>query len=60
MKIEPKTFKSVEEKTLRDEFAMAALTGLCANKDCTDYVASALANWSYEIAGAMMRERDKI
>jgi len=39
--------------TLRDEFAMAALTGLLAK----DYPEELLANKAYKIADAMLEER---
>lgn len=57
--------------TLRDQFAMAALTGLLANSggpvqanpmSATGYAnhdAAGVAAWAYEIADAMLKEREK-
>ena len=45
----------MEQKTLRDEFAMAALTGLIVK-----FSGSALeAEYAYKIADAMMKAREK-
>lgn len=47
-----------EQPTLRDQFAMAAFTGLLANSDLIgeteDY-----ARWAYQHADAMLKEREK-
>ena len=43
--------------TLRDQFAMAALTGLIARDSCLEV--STLALWSYELADAMLKEREE-
>lgn len=60
-----------EYPSLRDEFAMAAITGLLANSGgpaqengltatgCANSSASDVAAWAYELAGAMMKEREK-
>ena len=45
-----------ERTTLRDQFAMAALTGLCANNK-VQYNVKAYAGISYELADAMMEAR---
>lgn len=45
-------------KTLRDEFAMAALTGMLANPEC-DTDRFLLGRCAYEYADAMMAERKK-
>lgn len=44
-------------KTLRDEFAMAALTGLCANADTGIEPKQVLVALAYSRADAMMKER---
>lgn len=46
------------QKTLRDEFAMAALTGMCAADENYDVPAETLAIWAYEQADAMMQARE--
>ena len=46
-----------ERPTLRDQFAMAALTGLLADYNGTNW--KGMANTSYAIADAMMKERNK-
>jgi len=48
-----------EAKTLRDEFAMEALTGIVSDKDCGDVPAIAVARAAYEYADAMMEARKK-
>jgi hypothetical protein len=48
--------RNLERKTLRDEFAMAALQGLCANQAMT---AARFAQRAYELADAMLAERAK-
>lgn len=50
------------EETLRDRFAMAALTGLCGNCDSTgmwQWTPAAVAQRAYEIASEMMAERER-
>jgi hypothetical protein len=42
--------------SLRDQFAMAAMTGLCANNHVENNV-KAYAKISYDLADAMMEER---
>ena len=42
-----------ERATLRDQFAMAALTGMLAD----DYARDRVAKFAYEIADAMLRQR---
>ena len=44
-----------ENPTLRDQFAMAALTGLLANNVSTEKIH----DYAYTIADAMMQQRDK-
>ena len=46
-------------KTLRDEFAMAALTGLVSDHDCGEVPAISVAHAAYEYADAMMEARKK-
>ena len=45
------------ERTLRDEFAMAAVTGVMADPKRAPYSAKELAKCTYEIADAMMEVR---
>jgi len=51
----------VEERTLRDQFAMAALTGLLANPKLAPTILQKGASWfdknAYEYADAMMEAR---
>jgi hypothetical protein len=52
--------KSLNEKTLRDEFAMAALTGLIASpKAKLPQEIECLAPLAYSLADAMLKERNK-
>lgn len=53
--------KFPEQKTLRDEFAMAALSTLRneGNLDITPNQADRVAVFSYAIADAMLNERNK-
>lgn len=51
--------KADDTKTLRDEFAMAALQYLGQRKDITIRDADHIASVAYEIADAMMQERAK-
>jgi hypothetical protein len=44
-------------KTLRDEFAMAALSGMLTDRDCGDVPATAVASAAYEYADSMMEAR---
>lgn len=46
-------------KTLRDEFAMAALQSYMANPDCGNVPAAIVARDCYAIADAMLAERAK-
>lgn len=48
-----------ETKTLRDEFAMAALTGLIQIQNPEDVITEVIAMNAYEIADAMLRVRNK-
>jgi hypothetical protein len=48
---------SSETKTLRDEFAMAALTGFCSQQVC--FEPNVFAKFSYDCADAMMEARKK-
>lgn len=56
---EPLINCTLERKTLRDEFAMAALQGLLACSDWQPPTTEAGAGHAYEWADAMMRERAK-
>ena len=47
------------EVTLRDQFAMAALTGLLSDPG-TKYNADRLAKNAYDIADAMLAERERV
>jgi hypothetical protein len=49
------------KKTLRDEFAMAALTGVITRSATYFGIEDfhKFAEWSYEVADAMMKERNK-
>ncbi len=52
--------KQENEKTLRDEFAMAVLTGLIMNNDHSLFFKPEDdAKYCYDIANAMMEERKK-
>lgn len=63
--------KNENNPTLRDQFAMAALTGLLANSGGpvqasalrgTGYVnheTADVAGWAYELADAMLKEREE-
>jgi len=47
-------------KTLRDEFAMAALTGICSNDHAlNNYIPAQCAQWAYQFADAMLASRQK-
>lgn len=48
-----------ENPTLRDKFAMAALTGLCAHRG-PNLEGLTYAEYSYEIADEMMRARERL
>ncbi len=47
---------AAEVKTLRDEFAMAAMQGILVN---SNEATSIIAKWAYDAADAMMAERAK-
>lgn len=47
-----------DRKTLRDEFAMAALNGFISNQNSAT-PDETFAKWSYDIADAMLVEREK-
>ena len=47
------------EKTLRDEFAMAAMQGLLADSESCYKTLGAFASDCYTIADAMLKEREK-
>jgi hypothetical protein len=49
-----------DEITLRDTFAAAALTGLLAAPTDKDRSSEYWARFSYEIADAMLRERERV
>lgn len=45
---------------LRDQFAMAALTGLCGNDHALNtYVPEQMSEWAYQFADAMLAQREK-
>jgi plasmid stability protein len=47
-------------ETLRDRFAIAALTGLCGNDDALHrYIPEKIAEWAYQYADAMLAQREK-
>jgi hypothetical protein len=48
-----------QEPTLRQRYAMAALTGLCANPATVDWGYRKLAGQSMEVADAMLAEERK-
>lgn len=45
------------QKTLRDEFAMAALTGICSNPEWRNCIGETFAHAAYELADEMLAER---
>lgn len=49
-----------DEKTLRDTFAAAALTGLLAQGDDGSFSEESYARAAYRWADAMLRERDRV
>lgn len=48
-----------ETITLRDQFAMAALTGLCADSGTAGVTVDVMARTSYALADAMLAERER-
>lgn len=44
---------------LRDQFAMAAMQGFCANEMQIDWHPEKMAEWAYKQADAMIAEREK-
>lgn len=44
---------------LRDQFAMAAIQGFCANENQIDWEPEKMAEWAYKQADAMVAEREK-
>lgn len=44
---------------LRDQFAMAAIQGFCANENQIDWESEKMAEWAYKQADAMIAEREK-
>lgn len=55
-------FKSADGMSLRDYFAAKALAGELANSGPTasgEIVPASMAKWSYELADAMIAEREK-
>ena len=52
------TEQEIKEKTLRDEMAMAALTGICANPKSNEYYCDDIAMAAYKHADAMMKARE--
>lgn len=60
VEIEKKLVSSGNESRLRDQFAMAALNGYMATSSpLSDSTAEWAAIHSYEVADAMLKERDK-
>lgn len=55
----PAEAPALETKTLRDEFAMAALSGMLADPDTGDVLALVIGKTAYEYADAMMEARKK-
>lgn len=56
-------WSNVTQPTLRDQFAMAALTGWMSQHDYNQYDSEAhsrIAKLSYSMADAMLKERDKV
>lgn len=51
--------EQIEVQLLRDEFAMAALTGILANSSIDNLEAKDVAHDSYVFANAMLKERLK-
>jgi plasmid stability protein len=52
--------KSSGAETIRDRFAMAALTALCSNDGALHrYVPEHMAEWAYQFADAMVAQREK-
>jgi len=49
----------MKPKSLRDEFAIAALTGIMANPDCAFEDDWEFADFAYDLADAMMKRREK-
>ena len=49
--------RNLERKTLRDEFAMAALQGFCANPALTKLSETQIAKVAYLFADSMLVER---
>lgn len=45
--------------TLRDKFAIGAMQGFCANPEEGSCSEIEIAQWSYEMADAMLKERNK-
>jgi len=45
--------------TLRDQFAMAALTGMCASGEATDASPQSVSRTAYAVADAMLIERER-
>lgn len=43
---------------LRDQFAMAALTGICANPEYSCDSHARIAEWAYKKADAMLKQRE--
>jgi len=62
---EPATMSTAEPSplrgmpTLRDQFAMAALTGILASPQAGDFSISSAASWAYAHADAMLAARAK-
>lgn len=60
--VEKKNKNNMEQKTLRDEFAMAALTGLLANEQFITLISLDTGSYphsAYKVADDMLKEREK-
>ncbi|MES1185092.1 MAG: hypothetical protein ABUL60_14865 [Myxococcales bacterium] len=50
---------AAERKELRDRFAVAALAGLALGREGAEPVARNVAKYAYEVADAMLAERER-
>ena len=59
LRIEPTISQenTIDRLTLRDQFAMAALTGICASGPGRQFTNGLLAKEAYQLADAMLEER---
>jgi hypothetical protein len=54
----PEQLVAVEEATLRDYFAAAAMQGFCANPECERTMLDTLAEMAYAAADEMLKQRE--